>query len=271
MNNLFDVRGRVVVITGGSGILGRAMASCLADAGAGIAIIGLHHDKAQAVAETIEERGGEALGIGANVCSEEQMRSAGEEIVSRFGRIDVLINAAGGNRQGATVNARESVLDLSVQAFDDVVSLNLRGTVLPTLVFAEHMVAGAGGSVINISSVTAGRAVTRVAGYSAAKAAVENFTRWMAVELASRHGEKIRVNAIAPGFFVSDQNRSLLLKHDGSLTERGSAIIAHTPLGRFGRPEELCGAVLWLCSNASSFVTGAVIPVDGGFTAFSGV
>jgi NAD(P)-dependent dehydrogenase (short-subunit alcohol dehydrogenase family) len=267
----FNVEGRVAVITGGTGVLGRVMARSLAEAGARIVVIGRDQGRAAAEARRIEERGGEALGLAGDVRSREAMIQVRGSVLRRFTAVDILINAAGGNIPAATVDDTGTVFDLSIDAIDDVLRLNLSGTIVPTLVFAPQMAERQRGSIINISSMTATRAVSRVVGYAASKSAVENFTRWMAVELARKFGDGLRVNAIAPGFFVTDQNRELLIAKDGKLTDRGETIVAHTPMGRFGRPEELLGAIHWLCSDASSFVTGSVIPIDGGFGAFSGV
>ncbi|MDE3057455.1 MAG: SDR family oxidoreductase, partial [Bacteroidota bacterium] len=205
------------------------------------------------------------------VVHEESIKKVYDDILDRFNRIDILINAAGGNMPGATISAGRNIFDLDIEQFKNVTDLNLNGTVLPTLIFSRAMAEQKSGSIINISSVAAQQAVTRVMGYSAAKAAVENFTRWMAIEMAHKFGNGIRVNAIAPGFFLTSQNNSLLTNPDGSLTERGRTIIARTPFKRFGEPDELVGAVLFLSSDASAFVTGTVIAVDGGFSVFSGV
>ena len=267
----FNVEGKVAVITGGSGGLGRVMARSLAEAGAAIVVVGRDREKAEAEALRVEQQGAEALGLSADVRSRDEVTRAREEIVRRFDHIDILINAAGGNIPAATVDETGTVFDLSIDSIEDVIRLNMTGTIIPTLVFAPAMAEQQKGSIVNVSSMTAGRAVSRVVAYSASKSAVENFTRWMAVELARKFGDGLRVNAIAPGFFVTDQNRELLVGKDGNPTDRGKTIVAHTPMGRFGKPEELLGAVHWLCSDASSFVTGSVIPIDGGFGAFSGV
>ena len=206
-----------------------------------------------------------------DVMSKEEMAKAAADVMADAGRVDVLVNCAGGNQAGATVMPDASVFDLSVEAFKQVTDLNLQGTVIPSLAFAKHMAQSGKGAIVNVSSMAAALPLTRVVGYSAAKAAVDNFTRWLAVELAQKHGEGLRVNAIAPGFFLAEQNRTLLTKPDGSLTARGETIVSQTPMGRFGRPEELISTLLWLCDPASSFVTGIVVPVDGGFSAFSGV
>ena len=219
----------------------------------------------------INTKGGDALGFGCDVLSENSLTEVKDKIVERFGRIDVLLNAAGGNLPGATIGEDQTIFDLSIEDFKKVTDLNLNGTVIPSLVFAKVMANQKAGAIINYSSMTVQRAITRVVGYSASKAAMENFTRWMAVEMAMKFSGNIRVNAIAPGFFIGNQNRNLLLNPDGSYTSRGETIIKNTPMGRFGEAEELNGAIHFLCSEASRFVTGVVIPIDGGFSAFSGV
>ncbi len=269
MKNLYDLQGKTAVITGGSGVLGSAIAAGLVQAGARVAVLGRSPEK---VAHTVRSlRDGSALALTADVVEKEQLLAARQALIDAWGAADILINCAGGNQAGATILPSQSLFDLSIDAFDQVAALNLKGTLLPILTFGETMADRRSGCIINISSVAAQRPLTRVLGYAAAKAAVENLTRWLAVEMAAKFGEGVRVNAIAPGFFVAEQNRSLLLKADGSLTERGKKIIEHTPMRRFGDPWELCGAVNWLCSDGARFVTGAVIPVDGGFSAFSGV
>jgi len=250
--------GRVAVVTGATGALGGAIARGLRAAGASLALVARRRDRLEALAAELD-----ALALPADVLDPSALERAGEGVLARFGRVDILVNAAGGNLAAATV---DSFFELAPEAFDEVVSLNLRGTALPCRAFGPSI--GAGGSIVNISSMAAARALTRVAGYGAAKAGVESLTRSLAVELAP-HG--VRVNAVAPGFFVSDQNRSLLYRADGGLTERGARIVAATPAGRFGEPDEVASVVVWLCGDSASFVTGAVVPVDGGFDAFSGV
>jgi NAD(P)-dependent dehydrogenase (short-subunit alcohol dehydrogenase family) len=269
--DLFSLEGRVAVVTGATGVLGGAMARGLARAGAKIGLLGRRRERAEEVAREISDAGGEAAAVPADVLDEEQLREVRDAVLGRWGRLDVLVNAAGGNVPGATLSGDETVFDLPREAFGEVFELNLVGTLLPIQVLGEAMTRGDGGCILNVSSMAAARAITRVAGYSAAKAAVENLTRWLAVDLARRYGDGVRVNAIAPGFFIGEQNRAMLLEEDGSLTDRGRAIVKHTPAGRFGEPGELVGAAIWLCSPAASFVNGAVIPVDGGFGAFSGV
>lgn len=270
--NLFELSGQVAVITGGAGVLGGAMASGLAQAGVKVGILSRTAAKVQAKVEEIKKSGGAAMPLVADVLDEEQLQKAKQDIIEQWGKIDLLINVAGGNMSGATIGPDQNFFDLDLGDFDKVVALNLKGTVLPTYVFGEEMAKQKRGSIINISSMTAQQPFTRVMGYSAAKASIDNFTKWLAVEMASKYGEKIRVNAIAPGVFIGEQNRRLLLK-DGAqpLTARGQTIIDHTPMRRFGEPEELVGTLIWLCSPASAFVTGIVVPVDGGFSAFAGV
>ena len=266
----YDYSGRVAVVTGGYGVLGGSMADALAEAGARVAVLGRRRGPAEEKAEALRRSGTEALPLVADALDEQQLRSACEELLDAWGQVDLLINAAGGNVARARTDDGP-VFDLPFDAFDEVVRLNLHGTVYPTLVFGEAMARQQKGSVVNISSMAAMQAISGVMGYSAAKAAIDNFTKWMAVDLARRHGEGLRVNAIAPGFFIAKQNRDVLLNPDGSYTDRARTIVAQTPMGRFGDPAELQGPVLWLCSDAASFVTGTVLPVDGGFSAFSGL
>jgi NAD(P)-dependent dehydrogenase (short-subunit alcohol dehydrogenase family) len=276
LDGLFSLSGKVAVVTGATGVLGGAMARGLSRAGARVGVLGRREARAEEVAAELWRGGGEAMALPADVLDREQLEAARDAALERWGRVDVLVNAAGGNVAGANVGEGESFFGLSRGALGEVFDLNLLGTVLPTQVFGEAMVQGAEpgeaeGSIVNVSSMAAQRPLTRVVGYSAAKAAVENLTRWLAVELARKHGPGLRVNAVAPGFFLGDQNRALLTNEDGSLTERGRTIIEHTPAGRFGQPEDLVGAVVWLCGKGSSFINGIVVPVDGGFSAFGGV
>ena len=274
-DRLFDLSGRVAVVTGATGVLGGAMARGLARAGARIGVLGRRKERAEEVAAEVENRGGEALALPADVLKREQLEAARDAVLERWGRVDVLVNAAGGNVPAATVAEDATFFGLPEEPLREVLELNLLGTVLPSQVFGEAMTRGesseAEGTIVNVSSMAARKPLTRVVGYSAAKAAVENLTRWLAVELAHKYGPGLRVNAIAPGFFLGEQNRALLIYEDGSLTERGQAIVEHTPARRFGEPEELVGTLIWLCSPAARFVTGVVVPVDGGFGAFSGV
>lgn len=275
-DELFSLKGRVAVVTGGTGVLGGEMAKGLARVGARVGVLGRREEKARIVAEEIEGAGGEAMPLSADVLDRERLASVRRAVMERWGSVDILVNAAGGNVPEATASEERTVFDLPEEAFGKVLDLNLLGTLLPSQVFGEAMVRGGegvkpSGCIVNVSSMAAQRAITRVAGYSAAKAAVENLTRWLAVELARKYGAEFRVNAIAPGFFIGEQNRALLLNEDGGLTERGRTIVDHTPAGRFGEPEELVSTLIWLCGPGARFVNGVVVPVDGGFSAFSGV
>jgi NAD(P)-dependent dehydrogenase (short-subunit alcohol dehydrogenase family) len=265
-----DLRGRVAVVTGGYGVLGGSMADGLAAAGVKVAVLGRSREAAEAKAAALRDGGAEAMALVADVLDECQMRAARDRLLSAWERVDMLINSAGGHVPEARTD-HGPAFAMPLPAFDEVVRLNLHGTVYPTLLFGEAMARQKKGAVVNVSSMAATQAVSGVLGYSVAKAAIENFTRWMAVDLARRCGEGLRVNAIAPGFFVAKQNRGVLLHPDGSLTDRARTILARTPMGRFGDPTDLQGPVLWLCSDAAAFVTGAVIPVDGGFSADSGI
>jgi NAD(P)-dependent dehydrogenase (short-subunit alcohol dehydrogenase family) len=271
IQKLFNLENKTAVITGGTGVLGADMSKSLAAAGVHVAIIGRRVEAGQKVADEILKAGGKAFVVKADVLKKDELLAAREKIVSVLGKIDILINAAGGNMPGAIVPPDGSFFNLDPKAFQEVVDLNLLGSVLPSQIFGETMAPHKKGIIVNISSMAAYRPITRVVGYSAAKAAVDNFTKWLSVELARKIGEGIRVNAIAPGFFITEQNRALLTKPDGSLTERGQLVIQHTPYGRFGEPEELIGTLLYLCSDASKFVTGVTIAVDGGFQAYCGV
>lgn len=269
--NLFDLTGKVALVTGGTGVLGGALVDGLAAAGAKVGILGRRKEKAEAVAERVRNAGGKALALPADVLDKVQLAQALDMVMSKWGQLDILVNGAGGNQPEATAVGDRRFFDLSETALRQVIDLNLLGTVLPTQVFGEAMTAARHASIINISSMAASQPLTRVVGYGAAKAAVENLTRWLAVDLAQKHGPGVRVNAVAPGFFIGEQNHDLLLHADDTLTARGQTIVDHTPLGRFGEPEELVGTVIWLASDAAKFVTGIVVPVDGGFSAFSGV
>jgi NAD(P)-dependent dehydrogenase (short-subunit alcohol dehydrogenase family) len=268
MSVSFNVQGKIAVVTGGAGILCAAMCRALAEAGAKVAVLDLRLEPAAALAA---ELGNGAIGVACNVLDKASVEAAAEKVVEAFGRVDILINGAGGNKPQATTNPEQSFFDLPAEAVRWVFDLNLMGTILPSQVFGKIMATQKSGVVINISSMNAFRPLTRIAAYSAAKAGVSNFTQWLAVHLAQEYSPEIRVNAIAPGFFVGDQNRRLLLNEDGSLTPRGQQIMSHTPMARFGVPEDLLGTVMWLVSPASAFVTGIVVPIDGGFSAFSGV
>ena len=268
MKNLFDISGRVMVITGGYGILGRHIAAYLVAQGAKVVIVGRSAEKGLALVNELKATG-EALFCLADVLDREALTAARDTIIATYGTIDVLINAAGGNMPGATIAPDKTFFDLDVEAVRKVVDLNLFGTIIPTQVFVESMAKAGQGVIVNFSSESALRPLTRVCGYGAAKAAIANYTQYMATELASKFSPKIRVNALTPGFLLTDQNRALLTNADGSYTDRARTIIAHTPAGRFAEPEELFGAIHYLVSDASSFVTGTEIIVDGGFNAFS--
>ncbi len=272
----FGLADRVAVVTGGTGALGGAIARGLAAAGASVGVLARRSDRVDALVEELRSRGCDALGLRADVLAAAELRQARDVVLERWGRVDILVNAAGGNVAAATVGEGRTFFDLSMDAVEQVIALNLVGTVLPSQIFGEVMTGlddppPGGRSIVNVSSMAARRALTRVVAYGAAKAGVENFTRWLAVELARTAAVPVRVNAVAPGFFVGEQNRGLVLTDDGTLTERGERIVGGTPAARFGEADEVVGCVIWLCSAAASFVTGAVIPVDGGFDAFGGV
>jgi NAD(P)-dependent dehydrogenase (short-subunit alcohol dehydrogenase family) len=271
ITDMFSLEGQVAVVTGGTGVLGGAMARGLAAAGARVGVLGRRREQAEAVAQTIAAAGGAAMALPADVLDRPQLEGARDALLARWGRLDILVNAAGGNMPAATLAPGRSFFELPVEGMEPVIALNLQGTLLPSQVFGEAMARAGRGCIVNISSMAAQRAMTRVVGYGVAKAAVDNATRWLAVELARSFGVGLRVNAIAPGFFIGDQNRALLLNEDGTLTARGQTIIDHTPAGRFGEPEELLSTLIWLCGPGASFVNGVVVPVDGGFSAFSGV
>ena len=269
MNNLFSVKDQVVVITGGTGVLGKAIAAHLAEEGAKVVILGRKAEVGNAIVNEIKAKGGEAMFLVTNVLDEAILEQNLKDILAAYGRVDALLNAAGGNMPGATIAPTGNFFDLKVDEFQKVLNLNLTGTVLPTQVFLKPMVEQKKGAIVNFSSMAAFRPMTRVCGYAAAKAGISNFTAFMANEVATKFGEGIRVNAIAPGFFLTEQNRTLLTNPDGSLTDRSRTILAHTPFGRFGEPEDLYGTIHYLISDASSFVTGTIAIVDGGFDAFS--
>jgi NAD(P)-dependent dehydrogenase (short-subunit alcohol dehydrogenase family) len=271
-HTLFDIQGQTAVITGGGGGLGSTMAYTLAMAGVRVAIISLHATSSAKVVEAIRADGGEALGIACDVMDKAALEQACTEVLDSFGHIDILINGAGGNSPGATTSAKLSFFDLDAEAVHSVFGLNFSGTFQSCQVFGRSMVEQGQGCIVNIASMNALRPLTRIPAYSAAKAAVANFTQWLAVHMAQEYSAQIRVNAISPGFFMTEQNRFLLTDAEtGAMTERGQTILDHTPMGRLGKAEDLIGTLLWLVSPASSFVTGTVIPVDGGFSAFSGV
>jgi NAD(P)-dependent dehydrogenase (short-subunit alcohol dehydrogenase family) len=271
LESLYSLQGKVAVVTGATGVLGGAMARGLARVGVCVGILGRRRERAEEVVREIEEAGGQAVSLPADVLDRGQLEAARDAIAGRWDRIDILVNAAGGNIPEATVGDQDSFFDLPMDAFERAVDLNLLGTVLPSQVFGAVIAQRGEGSIINISSMAVPSATTRNVAYSAGKAGAENFTRWLAIELARKHGPGIRVNAIAPGFFLGEQNRDILVQLDGTPTPRGRRIIELTPTRRFGEPDDLIGTLIWLCSPSARFVNGVTVPVDGGFSAFSGV
>lgn len=268
---MFSLEGKTAVITGGAGVLGSAIAKGLGEAGAKIALCDIVN--ADKVAQELKTEGIQAKGYYINVMDIEKIKTCRDEVIKDFSKVDILLNAAGGNTKGATTSEDLKFFDLPLSALEKVIGLNLfGGAILPSQVFGKDMIKNEnGGSIINISSMNAFRPLTRIPGYSAAKAAVSNFTQWLAVHFAQEYNKNLRVNALAPGFFLTNQNRFLLTNEDGSLTPRGETIITHTPMDKFGDPKDLIGACVWLASDASKFVTGIIVPIDGGFSAFSGV
>jgi NAD(P)-dependent dehydrogenase (short-subunit alcohol dehydrogenase family) len=271
MQELFNLDGKVIIITGATGVLGEAFVNAVADMNAKVILIGRNETVGNERMNQLNQRNKEALFIKADVLNKEDLLHAREVILQKFGRIDGLVNAAGGNVPEGVIKPGDDVFDIDMNGMHKAFDLNLFGTMLPVSVFGEALKESGNASIVNISSMAAQTTLTRILGYSIAKAAIDNYTRWMCVETANRYGEKIRVNAIAPGFFITHQNRRLLTNEDGSFTERGEAVIRNTPFKRFGEPVELCGALIWLLSDASKFVTGEVICIDGGFHINSGV
>ena len=269
MNELFSVKDKVVVITGGTGVLGACIGEYLALEGAKVVLMGRRKDEGDRIVEEIRAKGAEAMFLVTDVMDTAKVEENCAEILAKYGKVDALLNAAGGNMPGATIAPTGNFFDLKVQEFERVLNLNLTGTVIPTQVFLKPMVEAGKGTIVNFSSMASFRPMTRVCGYAAAKAGISNFTAFLANEVATKFTPAIRVNAIAPGFFLTNQNRALLTNPDGSLTERGADVIRQTPFKRFGKPEELCGTIQYLISDASTFVTGTVAVVDGGFNAFA--
>ena len=267
--SLFDIKDQVVVITGGTGVLGRAIGSHLAREGAKVVLLGRRKDVGEELAEDIRKQGGYATFMVCDVTDIEAVNQVRDEVVRLYGRVDALLNAAGGNMPGATIPPGKTLFDVQVEEFQRVLNVNLTGTLIPTQAFLKPMTEAGHGSIVNFSSMAAFRPLSRVMGYAAAKAGISNLTAFLANEVASKFSPCIRVNALAPGFFLTDQNRSLLTTPDGELTERGNDIIRQTPFKRFGKPEELCGTIQYLISEASAFVTGTVAVVDGGFNVFA--
>jgi len=268
----YDFTGQTAIVTGGTGALGSKIACALADCGARLAILHRNPKRGGELLQRIGSHAANAELLCADILKTEDLRQAASDIQSRFGKIDLLINAAGGNQPQATTSADVTFFDLPIDALREVFDLNLLGTILCCQVFGKIMATQGSGVILNVSSMSAFRPLTRVPAYSAAKAGVSNFTQWLAAHMAQEYSPRIRVNAIAPGFFSTEQNRFLLTdRATGERTARGQAILAHTPAGRFGDPEDLLGAALWLLSPASAFVTGTIVPIDGGFSAYSGV
>jgi len=272
MKELFDLTGKVTVITGAGGVLCGAMAKALAKVGAKVAVLDLNEAAAVKVVDNIKTAAGDAVAVKCDVLDKDSLETAKDKVNAEFGKVDILINGAGGNKKEATTSPEMPFFDIPADAVSSVFDLNFLGTFLPAQVFGKHMAERGDGVILNISSMNAFRPLTKIAAYSAAKAAVSNFTQWLAVHMCQNYSKDIRVNAIAPGFFLTKQNRFLLTdEKTGELTPRGKSIIDHTPMARFGQPDELVGTVLWLLSDAAKFVTGIVVPIDGGFSAFSGV
>jgi NAD(P)-dependent dehydrogenase (short-subunit alcohol dehydrogenase family) len=267
----FSLKDKVIIVTGGTGILGNAFVEAIVEAGGAVGILGRNEKVANQRAEAINKKGGKALALIADVLNEEQLLASKEKALSHFGKIDGLVNAAGGNMPEGVLQPNENIFSMNIPGMKKVMDINLWGTVIPTQVFGAALAENGKGSIVNISSMNSKRAITKVLGYNMGKAAVDCYTEWFAVELANRYGDKIRMNALAPGFFLTEQNRNLLTRPEGGYTDRGELVIRQTPFKRFGKPEELKGALVWLLSDASEFVTGAMICVDGGFSIFGGV
>ena len=273
MNNveMFSLKDKVIIVTGGTGILGGAFINAIASCGGTVVIVGRNDAVGNSRADEINQSGANALFIKANVLNETEVAHVRDLTLKQFGRIDGLVNGAGGNMAGGIIQPDQDVFDLSIDGLKQVLDLNLFGTIIPTKIIGEVMAKQHGGSIVNISSVSSKQVITKVLGYSIGKAGVDCFTNWMAVESSKRYGDKIRINTIMPGFFLTEQNRTLLTNPDGSYTDRGNLVIKKTPVGRMGKPDELVGALIYLLSDASKFVTGSEIQVDGGFVAFGGV
>ena len=270
MKNLFSLKDKVIVVTGATGVLGKAFINSISQARGIVGVLGRNEEVANERVGNIIQNGGRAIALIADVMKEDQLMAARIKIVNEYGRIDGLVNGAGGNLPGGILQPEDDIFKLSVEGMKEVMELNLWGTLMPTQIFGP-LIAESKGSIVNISSMTSQRMITKVLGYSMAKSAVDCYTKWFAVELANRFGDAVRINAIAPGFFLTEQNRTLLTHEDGSLKERGKLIVKQTPFNRFGEAHELEGALIWLLSDASKFVNGAIINVDGGFSVFGGV
>ncbi len=269
MNELFSIKDQVVAITGGTGVLGSCIAVYLAKQGAKVVVMGRREEAGKAIVDSIIKEGGEGMFLKTDVMNPSVVEQNVNDIINRYGKVDSLLNAAGGNMKGATISPDGTFFDVKIDEFEKVLKVNLSGTVIPSQAFLKPMVKAGKGAIVNFSSMAAFRPMTRVLGYAAAKAGISNFTAFLANEVATKFTEKIRVNAIAPGFFLTEQNRLLLTNEDGSLTSRGQDVIRQTPFKRFGKPEELCGTIQYLISDAASFVTGTVAVVDGGFNVFA--
>lgn len=268
---MYSLKGQVVVVTGGTGILGGAFVEAIANAGAAVGILGRNESIANERADAINNRGGRAIALPADVLNENSLVAAKQKIIAAFGKVDGLVNAAGGNMPQGVVQPNEDIFAMNIDGMKTVLDLNLWGTIIPTQIFGDALAKNQTASIVNISSMNSKRAVTKVLGYNMGKAAVDCYNQWFAVELANRYGDKIRMNALTPGFFLTEQNRNLLTNTDGTFTARGQSVINQTPFKRFGNPEELIGALIFLLSDASKFVTGSQLVVDGGFSIFSGV
>jgi len=271
MENTFSLADKVIVVTGGTGILGNSFVNAIVEAGGSVGILGRNAQVAEERADAINKAGGKAIGLVADVMDEAQLLDCKKQVLDRFGKIDGLVNAAGGNQPEGVLMPGDDIFNMSIAGMKKVMDLNLWGTIIPTQIFGQSIAETGKGSIVNISSMNSKRAISRVLGYNMGKAGVDYYNQWFAVELANRYGDAIRMNAIAPGFFLTEQNRNLLTNADGGYTERGGMVIKQTPFKRFGNPDELKGALVWLLSDASQFVTGTMICVDGGFSVYGGV
>lgn len=271
MEQSYSLKGKVIVVTGGTGILGNSFVNAIVEAGGAVGILGRNAEIANQRADAINKNGGRAIALVADAMNEEQLVAAREQVLAKFGKIDGLVNAAGGNMPDGVLQPDEDIFSMKIEGMKTVMDINLWGTLVPTQVFGKAIAETGSGAIVNISSMNSKRAITKVLGYNMGKAAVDCYTQWFAVELANRYGDKIRMNALAPGFFLTEQNKNLLTTPDGGYTSRGQLVIQQTPFKRFGNPDELKGALVWLLSDASKFVTGAMICVDGGFSVFGGV
>ena len=271
MVNMFSLKDKVILVTGGTGILGTGFIEAIVEAGGSVGILGRNKEVAEERATAINNNGGKALALVADVMNEDELVTARELILNEYGKIDGLVNAAGGNQPEGVLTPDKDLFEMNIAGMKKVMDLNLWGTIIPTQVFGNAIAETGGGSIVNISSMNSKRAISRVLGYNMGKAAVDCYNQWFAVEMANRYGDKIRMNAIAPGFFITDQNKNLLTNPEGGFTERGQKVINQTPFKRFGQPDELKGALVWLLSDASKFVTGSMVCVDGGFSIYGGV